>query len=409
MCGNTSSLFYKKRHSSRVLLAMAIATTHPLTLSQFAATLARLENLSAAAKRTILTNLANGTVALEDCWPANEFTRLAALKGYNRAQTASTVWAEAQQRIEPRRLWETLQHLGVTVVVWGSSTGTKEYPRLLNEIHNPPAVLFVRGNPQVLTGKTLAIVGTRKISEYGHDVVKHVVGGFQAVTPGKVTIVSGLAAGVDGAAHRAALVNGLPTVAVFGCGIDTVFPASHSALAREILEANGALVSEYPPGFPGSQYSFPQRNRIIAGLSYGTLVVEGALKSGSLITARLALEENRSVFAVPGNVFNPVSDGPHQLLRDGAVLTTCAEDIVTELGWVKVPEQTTQPSLLSSSDVAETGEEHPLLAHIGYDATPIEVVAQRSGLAMTDLQPELLMLELSGAITSCPGAAVARR
>lgn len=398
---------------SSTLLSEKPSATQPSTNSTpwqaTMAVLATIEGLSAAAKRAIIANANNEGIPPESLLSPSPAMMATVLKGYPRKSDAIAAWQEALPYLQPEAIWAKLQRLEARLIVWGDA----DYPRLLSEIHNPPACLFVRGNASALVGKTLAVVGTRKITDYGHQAVKHLTEQLAQTTG--ATIVSGLAAGVDGAAHRAALAHNLPTVAVFGCGIDTIFPTPHKRLAQQILEAGGALVSEYSPGYPGSQYTYPQRNRIIAGLSYGALIVEGEEKSGSLITARLALEENRSVFALPGSLFNPMMAGPHKLLRDGAVLVRYAEDMTTELGWVTptpMNETTEQGSLLTQQPAAtETmaPDDEAILRHIGYDPTPIETVATRTGLPMTDLQPKLLMLELAGHLTTCPGACVVRR
>lgn len=380
-------------------------------LKAIIAILSHVQGLSAAALRTIIANVINDDLNPEDLLNPTPALAKQSLTGYTRAQKASEAWLTGIAYLNPKRCRATLQHLDADVIIWGSP----QYPSLLNQIHNPPACLFTRGNQQLLASKTLAMVGTRKITSYGHEVITHIVEGLSTQTSGKVTIVSGLAAGVDGAAHRAAIDNDCPTIAVFGCGIDTIHPNRHKVLADDILNNNGLLISEYPPGYPGSKYTYPQRNRIIAGLSYGTVIIEGELKSGSLITARLALEENRSVFASPGNLFNPMMAGPHQLLKDGAVLVTSAEDIVEELGWVSAVLKTDrQPTLFESASQPQPDkadlidDDQQLLQYIGYDPTAIELIATRSGLAMTDLQPRLLMLELSGQLKTYPGACVAK-
>lgn len=287
------------------------------------------------------------------------------------------------------------------------------YPALLSHIDSPPWLLFVRGHVNALSGKTLGVVGTRRMSDYGSRVVDHVIEGLAPVKP---TIVSGLAAGVDGRAHQQALYHQLPTVAVFGCGIDKIFPAAHRKLAERILEGGGAWVSEYAPGVPGNKGTFPQRNRLIVGLSHGVMVVEGPRKSGSMITARLAMEENRTVFAPPANLFSPLSEGPHSLIQDGAVLTTCADDILTDLRWA-TPScglgsldlgDSSQLSLGDPEQCSLSQTEDPLLTHIGYDPTPLDVVHQRSGLPLSELQAKLTVLELTGAIIQLPGQQVSR-
>lgn len=300
---------------------------------------------------------------------------------------------------------------------------SQSYPLLLSHISDPPWMLFVAGNKEVLSGKTLGVVGTRRVSDYGRQVTSHLIKELSPVGP---TIVSGLAEGVDGCAHREALRLNLPTVAVFGCGIDKIFPAMHRSLAQNILDSGGAWVSEYLPGMSGSSWSFPKRNRIIVGLSYGVVVVEGPKKSGSMITARLAMDENRSVFAPPGNLFNPSSEGPHYLIKEGAVPVTCGTDVLEELKWdgSKKEEHETALNLsLFSSEHASGGsgnqeslsrrekrltetsvqEEDSLLEWIGYDPTSFELIRQRSGLSVTELQTRLTLLELTGRVMQLPG------
>lgn len=282
------------------------------------------------------------------------------------------------------------------------------YPPMLRQIHDPPVLLFVQGNPRALVGKTLAFVGTRRVSEYGKKVTDHLIQGLKGTG---LCVVSGLAQGVDGLAHQAALKYQLPTVAVFGCGLDVIYPRNHKDLARAIVETGGALVSEYPLGTPPTQFTFPQRNRIVAGLSYGVVVVEGNIKSGSLITARLALEENRQVYTVPGNLFSPGSEGPHHLLKQGAVPVTEGPEILEDLNWIKPPETNSADITTSSREIeASLSEpERKTLACIGYDPTAIEHVQQKSGFSAPQVAQALTMLELNGLVVMLPGAKVCRQ
>jgi DNA processing protein len=361
-------------------------------------------------------------VQLPDCGP-HQIRRLLA----HRDQQAAAVWQAPDAFFEshlPPKLAQTIlaarqlprfnpldveamlapyEAAGIHLIPLGAPA----YPPLLAEIHNPPVLLFVQGNPQALVGKTLAVVGTRNISDYGQRVCQKLIG---ELAPAGPTIVSGLARGVDGAAHRQALVHQLPTVAVYGCGLDIITPVSHKGLAREILAADGACVSEYPLGVNASAYTFPQRNRIITGLSHGVLVVEGTLRSGSLISARLALEENRTVFVVPGNLFSPGAEGPHQLIRAGAVPVTAAPHILEELRWEPHRPEPLQAALpLGDTGPAAPGPTtDPILAAIGYDPTPIEAVIAKCGRPQSEVGPHLTLLELSGLIVTLPGATVRR-
>lgn len=209
------------------------------------------------------------------------------------------------------------------------SIENKQYPKLLKETDSPPLVLFVLGNMEVLNKKGLTVVGTRKMTDYGRQVTSKLVKGL--VKHGLV-IVSGLARGVDGWAHRVCLGNKGKTVAVLGHGLDQVYPKEHRSLAKKIVKTGGAVISEYPLGFPIRKINFPQRDRILAGLTQGTLVIEGGSKSGTKITASFAADYNREVFCVPGKIDSPQSKGTAELIQEGAKLVTKVEDILEELG-----------------------------------------------------------------------------
>jgi DNA processing protein len=205
--------------------------------------------------------------------------------------------------------------------------GKDPYPILLSEIHEAPLILYLRGDVNALSAPAVAIVGTRRPTLYGLQIAEGLAADLAS---GGVTVVSGLARGVDGAAHRGCLKAGGKTIAVFGCGIDIFYPREHRRMAEEIME-NGLLISEFPPGTSPSPQNFPVRNRIISGLALGTLIIEASEYSGSLITARLALEQNREVFAIPGNLTSPQSFGPNFLIKQGAKLVQSWRDIAEEL------------------------------------------------------------------------------
>ena len=207
------------------------------------------------------------------------------------------------------------------------STGEIRYPTTLAAIYDPPPTIWVKGDVDVLRAPAVAIVGSRRASPYALEVARRL---GADLARRQVTVVSGMARGVDSAAHRGALEGGGVTVAVFGCGVDVIYPPEHRALAARISE-RGALVSEFEPGMPPLKHNFPRRNRIISGLSLAVVVVEAADGSGSLITADCALEQGRAVLAVPGNVLGGRNYGAHALLRDGAKLVECADDILEEL------------------------------------------------------------------------------
>ncbi|MGI9221109.1 MAG: DNA-processing protein DprA [Woeseiaceae bacterium] len=281
----------------------------------------------------------------------------------------------------------------------------ERFPELLGQISNPPLLLYVDGNADILHLPAIAIVGSRNPSKGGErnafEFAEHLASiGF--------TIVSGLAQGIDTAAHRGALAAGGRTIAFLGHGIDRVYPASNQALAEEIA-TNGALVSEFALGTHPQRELFPQRNRLISGLSLGTLVVEAARRSGSLITARLAGEQGREVFALPGSIHNPLARGCHQLIRQGAKLVETSEDIVAELAPLagqilqNIMESTNKEKTTTSSSDGLDDEYVQLRNYIGHDPVGIDELAQNSGLTIEQVSSMLLILELRGEIESLSG------
>jgi DNA processing protein len=268
------------------------------------------------------------------------------------------------------------------------------YPPLLRFIHDPPELLYARGNLEVLRQPQLAVVGSRKASPAALRLTTDLCG--QVVAAG-LHICSGLALGIDGAAHRGALGAGGSTVGVMATGIDRVYPARHRHLVKDMLQA-GCLVTEFPPGTPPRRGNFPQRNRIISGMSLGVLVVEAALPSGSLITARTALEQGREVFAAPWSALHKGGEGCLYLLADGARLVRSIDDILEELG----PLYQLQLEL-SPPESALEEEHNPLLALIGYEAVTTDELVLNSGLDVNEVMAGLSGLELEGRITRVPG------
>ena len=276
------------------------------------------------------------------------------------------------------------------------------YPGLLREIRRPPPLLFVLGDPACLSLPQVAIVGSRNPTPGGNDNA-HQFARFLAGAG--FTITSGLALGVDGAAHRGALAAQGKTIAVLGTGIDRVYPARHRQLAQDIIAAGGALVSEFPLDTRSNASNFPQRNRIISGLSCGTLVVEAAVQSGSLITARLALEQNREVFAIPGSIHNPLARGCHKLIRDGAKLVETGQDIVEELGALlgfQQAELDYTQSVTAVSQMQLDPAEARLLDAMGYDPVDVDTLAQRTTLDVGLIAAQLIGLELKGVVSNTP-------
>jgi DNA processing protein len=274
----------------------------------------------------------------------------------------------------------------------------ERYPALLKEISDPPPLLFVRGQTDTLSHPQLAMVGSRNPSAGGRQSAHDFA---QALTRSGLTITSGLALGIDGASHEGALAAGGDTLAVAGTGLDRIYPARHRDLGHRIV-AQGALVSEFPPGTPPLAHHFPRRNRIISGLSLGTLVVEAALKSGSLITARLAAEQGREVFALPGSIHNPLSRGCHALIQQGAKLTESSDHILEEIGPLASLAIAAQQNDADST-AADPLCDHPLIENMGYEPISIDTLVDRSGLTPEVVSSMLLTLELQGQVTSTGG------
>lgn len=266
------------------------------------------------------------------------------------------------------------------------------YPPLLREVYNPPKKIFVLGNVEILAQKQIAIVGSRRPTPAGLEIAREFA--FDLANAG-LNVTSGLALGIDGAAHRGCLAAKQPTTAVLACGLDYIYPPRHRDLAAEILDTGGALISEWPPGTRPLAAYFPQRNRIITGLSLGVLVVEASLKSGSLVSARLAMEQNREVFAVPGSVHNPQAAGCHLLIGQGAKLVTQASEILAETGGYLVPAET---AIVASALPRLDSDHRMLLECVDFSPTPLEIILKRCGLKGSELNTMLLSLEIKGYI-----------
>lgn len=269
------------------------------------------------------------------------------------------------------------------------------FPPDLLQMADPPVLLYVMGDLAALAHpRRLAMVGSRNPTPQGEANAHQFA---RALGQAGVCVVSGMALGVDGAAHAGALEGGAPTIAVVGTGLDRVYPRRHLSLAHRIA-AHGAIVSEYPLGTPPLAANFPQRNRLIAGLSQGTLVVEATLKSGSLITARMAAEQGREVFAIPGSIHAPQSRGCHALIRQGAKLVESAQDILEDL---RIVEPRPLDAVREEND--EGGEPDQLLEAMGFDPVSLDALQARTGLDIAHLQARLLELELDGSVGRLPG------
>ncbi len=305
-----------------------------------------------------------------------------------------------------RKTLQTCAKQGVFII----TVHDQAYPPLLKEIDSPPAILYARGDINLLALPQIAIVGSRQHSTTGET---NAAAFAKYLAANGMVITSGMALGIDAAAHTGAMESG-NTIAVLGTGIDVIYPHRHQGLHQKILSNGGAIVTEFPPGTPARAGNFPQRNRIISGLSLGVLVVEAAIQSGSLITARLALSQGREVFAIPGSIHNPLSKGCHRLIREGAALVETAEDIVCELGgmlaFVKThlepevgsqTESNTPPESKAEPDLQPV--EAKVLTYLEFDYLDLDSLIQRCGLSAGELTGILTSLELQGLIDNRAG------
>ncbi|MDP1687360.1 DNA-processing protein DprA [Hydrogenophaga sp.] len=315
---------------------------------------------------------------------------LSAVVGPRVAHALQQVPAELDDQVEHALAW-----LAASPERHVLTLADPRFPPELLHMADPPVLLYVMGDLAVLAHpRRLAMVGSRNPTPQGEANAHQFA---RALGQAGVCVVSGMALGVDGAAHAGALEGGAPTIAVVGTGLDRVYPRRHLSLAHRIA-AHGAIVSEYPLGTPPLPANFPQRNRLIAGLSQGTLVVEATLKSGSLITARMAAEQGREVFAIPGSIHAPQSRGCHALIRQGAKLVESAQDILEDLRIVEPRSLTAEPA-----DVDEGGEPDKLLDAMGFDPVSLDALQARTGLDTAHLQARLLELELDGTVGRLPG------
>jgi DNA processing protein len=294
---------------------------------------------------------------------------------------------------------EAVAHAVERALAWAAQPGNcvitladETYPRALLEIPDPPPLIYARGRTELLSRPALAVVGSRNATQQG-EANAEAFG--KALSNAGLTIVSGLALGIDAAAHRGGLAGSGSTIAVLGTGIDVVYPSRNSALAAQIAE-RGLLVSEFALGTVPAAHNFPRRNRLISGLARGCLVVEAAPASGSLITARAAVEQGRDVFAIPGSIHSPLAKGCHALIKSGAKLVESAEDVLAELGGFR-------PSGYASTTRDEPQETSGLLAHMGHDPVDVDSLCSRAGMSAEQVASELLRLELDGRVAALPG------
>lgn len=298
-----------------------------------------------------------------------------------------------------------LEHPSHSLVFFGTSL----YPFLLGNISSPPPVLYVIGDTSLLGTPQIAMVGSRNHSAYGEQWGRFFA---QEFSLSQLTVTSGLAIGIDGIAHQAALDTGGKTIAVLGSGLNHRYPRRHLPLAESIVEQGGALVSEFTLDTRPLPINFPRRNRIISGLSQGVLVVEASRRSGSLVTARYALEQNREVFALPGPIGNAMTEGTHWLIQQGAYLVTHPKDIIEQLGsdlhWLTESPDGDKAIICSRESEVELPFAD-VLANVGDEVTPVDVVAERAGQPVPEVVSKLLDLELAGWIAAVPGGYVRLR
>lgn len=291
-----------------------------------------------------------------------------------------------RQTLDPESLPRRLERAGTRALV----PDDPEFPARLNEIRYAPLILYVRGELTPADDRAVAVVGTRRATTYGREVTRRLTAGLAEAG---LTVVSGLARGIDAAAHQAALQAGGRTLAVLGCGPDVIYPAEHRQLAADIVE-RGALISEYPPGTAPEATNFPARNRLISGLTLGVVVAEAPARSGALITAGFAAEQGRDVFAVPGSVLAGHADGCHALIRDGATLVTGAADVLEALNLAHHDTRTVARQLA----LGDTDAERAIIAVLSTEPVHVDDLGRQSGLPVPTLNATLLLMELKGLV-----------
>jgi DNA processing protein len=345
-----------------------------------------------------------------------ELTNAAALQLVSRLGSAAAITAASRQELRAAGVSETAaaflcgrgDERLAPAIAWAETPGhhllcpdDPLWPPLLKESGEAPLCLFVGGDPALLSLPQLAIVGSRKATPGGAETARE----FAAFLAGAgLTITSGLAIGIDAEAHQGALDGGGKTIAVLGTGPDEIYPRANAGLAQRIIE-RGAVITEFAPGTPPRKEQFPRRNRIIAALSLGVLVVEAGIRSGSLITARLAGNYGREIFAIPGSIHSPLSKGCHQLIKQGAKLVESADDIASEI--ISLTGALNPPAANVAAHTNETTEinaDHAeLLTCMGFDPVSVDRLAERTGLTAEELSSMLLILELEGRVDSLPG------
>jgi DNA processing protein len=324
----------------------------------------------------------------EAAWGANELQ----LQRIGLDKRAIQTFLQTRAELNLDAYLEQVQQAGIQVLTWGSA----DYPKYLREVPNAPPVLYLQGEMTEIDQWAVAVVGTRRLTAYGRQITRELVSGL---VQHQVTVVSGLARGIDAVAHQTAVEQGGRTLAILGSGLDCIYPHENRQLAEKIIHnKQGAIISEYALGVQPEAKNFPPRNRIISGLSLGVIVVEAGEKSGALITTTFALEQNREVFAVPGNINSPASKGPNQLIQQGAKLITRVEDVLEELNIHLVAEQTAVQLALP-----ETSEEAAIYARLSGQPIHIDEISRETGLSVNAVSSALTMMELKGMVLQTSG------
>jgi DNA processing protein len=298
--------------------------------------------------------------------------------------------AEAHKLYKPDNEMRIVENVGVNII----ELGTPEYPSLLAELSDPPVVIYCKGSVESLSSVCVSVVGSRRATQYGYSVTESIV---RPLVRYGISIVSGLALGIDTAAHKAAVEAEGKTIGVLACGLDQIYPVANAQLGQKMLDCGGAIISEFAPGIPPSRSNFPVRNRIIAGLSPLTIVVEALESSGALITAKAALEYNREVGAVPGDIHRPQAKGPLNLIKMGALPITSADDVLEILGQVPGVEEQKQEVIGLSA------EEKKVLEGLSREPINVDKLSKQVKLDISALNSILVMLELKGAIKNLGG------
>lgn len=329
---------------------------------------------------------------LATAWEAD----LPALQDAGMNEKSANVLIRYRDRIDLHREWEKVANAGASILTLMDD----DYPRLLREIPSPPPVIYVKGKLLPEDETAIGVVGTRRATRYGQEMTRRLSSGLAAAG---VTIISGLARGIDAIAHAEAVDAGGRTLAVLGCGVDRIYPPEHRKLSQQVIE-QGALISEFPIGTKPEGRNFPIRNRLISGLSLGVLVVEAPRKSGALITSTFAADQGRTVFAVPGSALSSASEGTLQLLRDGAALAATVDDVLEELNLERRHAAIENRKLLPDA----TGDEQRILNVIEGEPKHIDEIAIDTGINISQLSAMLLQMQLKGLVRDAGGQHYAR-